>query len=57
MLKDQDIDDLIQAGWDVLDSNFDMRALVEWKRKAHACLSALLGPDHADTQHFQGLLG
>lgn len=54
MLKDEAIDDLIQAGWDVLDSDFDMAALLEWKRKAHTCLSALLGPDHEDTQHFQG---
>ena len=57
MLKDQDIDDLIQAGWDVLDSDFAMSALLEWKRKAHTCLSGLLGPDHAYTQHFQGYVG
>jgi len=57
MLQEQSIDDLIQAGWDVLDSDFDMGALLKWKRTAHKCMSALLGPDHEYTQHFQGYVG
>ncbi len=47
------IDELIDAGWDVLYSDFDVRAFDHWKKSAFSCLSALLGPDHTYTQSFR----
>lgn len=52
MVLEQTIDDLIQAGWHVLDTDFDEKAFQNWKRQAFTCLSALLGPDHIYTQRF-----
>ena len=41
------IDDLIEAGWDVLNSDFDRLAFHRWREKAWECVSKLLGPEHA----------
>lgn len=40
------IDDLINAGWEVLDGGFRESSYAEWKEKAYGCLEALLGPKH-----------
>jgi len=48
----QRIDDLIEAGWGVLDSDFDPIAFHHWRRKAFDCLTAVVGPDHVYTRHF-----
>jgi hypothetical protein len=48
------IDDLIEAGWQVLDSDFDETAFQNWRREAFECLNAMLGPEHAYTQYFKG---
>jgi hypothetical protein len=53
MLVNKPIDDLIEAGWHVLDSNFDEVAFLHWKRQALHCFSALLGPDHRYTEDFR----
>lgn len=47
------IDELIEAGWDVLYSDFDARAFDRWRRRAFRCLNVLLGPDHTYTRSFQ----
>ena len=47
------IDDLIKAGWGVVDSNFHPAAFHHWRREAFYCLNALLGPDHPYTEHFK----
>jgi hypothetical protein len=47
------IDRLIKAGWYVLDSGFDHRALAHWRREARDCVAALVGPDHECTRHFR----
>lgn len=47
------IDDLIEAGWHVLESDFDNTAFQNWKRQAFNCLVALLGPNHKYTQSFK----
>jgi hypothetical protein len=47
------IDDLIEAGWHVLDSDFDDLAFLHWKRQALHCFSLLLGPDHEYTEDFR----
>ena len=50
------IDDLIEAGWDVLDSDFDPAAFQRWRRSAFDCLTAMVGPDHVYTRHFEKLV-
>jgi hypothetical protein len=47
------IDDLIEAGWYVLESDFDPVAFVNWRQKALNCLKILLGPDHPYTEYFK----
>jgi hypothetical protein len=50
------IDDLIEAGWGVLHSNFDPIAFHHWRRSAFDCLTAMFGPDHVYTKHFEKLV-
>ena len=56
MSVDGRIDDLIEAGWAVFDSDFDPIAFHHWRRKAFDCLTALLGPDHAYPRQFEYLV-
>ena len=49
------IDELIKAGWGVLESDFDPRAFQLWRRRAFDCLTAMFGPDHVYTKHFEKL--
>jgi hypothetical protein len=53
MLEEKLIDDLIEAGWYVLDTNFDETAFRNWRERALCCLTNLMGPDHHYTQSFQ----
>jgi hypothetical protein len=53
MVPEKRIDDLIEAGWHVLYSDFDAIAFRDWRNKAFACLHALLGPDHMYTRSFR----
>ena len=50
------IDELIEAGWGVLESDFDPVAFQHWRRRALDCLTAMVGPDHASTRRFQHLV-
>ena len=50
------IDDLIEAGWGVVDSDFDPIAFHHWRRSAFDCLTAMFGPDHVYTKHFEKLV-
>lgn len=56
MAVEQRIDDLIEAGWGVLDSDFDPVAFLRWRRRAFDCLTAMVGPDHVYTRHFENLV-
>ncbi|MGC8603812.1 MAG: hypothetical protein ACP5VS_09005 [Desulfomonilaceae bacterium] len=49
---DKRIDDLVEAGWHVLDTNCDERALIHWKEAASAFLIDFLGPRHVITESF-----
>ncbi|MGC8657652.1 MAG: hypothetical protein ACP5U1_01115 [Desulfomonilaceae bacterium] len=49
---DRRIDDLVEAGWHVLDTDCDERALLHWKRAAAAFLEDFLGRRHAVTESF-----
>ena len=53
MSVEERIDDLIEAGWGVLDSDFDPVAFQRWRRRAFDCLTAAVGPDHVYTRHFE----
>lgn len=53
MSTDGRIDDLIEAGWWVLESDFDPVAFQQWRRRAFDCLTAMVGPDHAYTRNFE----
>ncbi len=46
------IDRLIEAGWYVLDSEFDNRSLAHWKKSASEFLISFLGPQHLVTESF-----
>jgi len=47
------IDELIKAGWGVLDSDFDPVAFQHWRVKAFECLNAMFGSDHTYTKYFE----
>jgi hypothetical protein len=53
MSVEKRIDDLIDAGWHVLDSDFDVTAFRQWRERAVDCLDSLLGPDHTYSRHFR----
>jgi hypothetical protein len=53
MHADKPIDDLIRAGWEVIETDYHAVALHNWRQKAFDCLVQLLGPDHMDTQYFE----
>lgn len=47
------IDELIKAGWEVVESDFDPVAFQHWRLKAFECLNAMFGSDHPYTKYFQ----
>jgi hypothetical protein len=53
MSVEQPIDDLIKAGWGVLEFDFDPDAFQSWRRKAFECLNAMFGPEHIYTRYFE----
>ncbi len=50
------IDDVIESGWRVLDSDFDQIAFHHWRQSALDCLTDMLGPDHVYTRHFENIV-
>ena len=53
MVTGKRIDDLIDAGWYVLETNFDEKAFCAWRKRCRDCLSVLLGKDHVYTRSFE----
>ena len=53
MQIERQFDELIKAGWGVIDSDFDQVAFQHWRLKAYECLSAMMGPDHVYTKYFE----
>ena len=53
MSVERRIDELIKAGWGVLESDFDPDAFQNWRQKAFECLNAMFGPDHIYTKYFE----
>ena len=50
---DRLVDNLIEAGWDVLESDFDPGAFRVWRKAASECVAALAGPHHPYTKYFE----
>jgi hypothetical protein len=53
MYSGKRLDDLIEAGWHVVDSEYDAEALYYWKKKVLDFLTDFVGPEHACTQSFK----
>jgi hypothetical protein len=53
MHTDKPFDDLIRAGWEVIESDYHAVAFQNWRQKAFDCLVQLMGPDHMYTQYFE----
>ncbi len=47
------MDELIEAGWRVVDTDFDPEAFKHWRLKVFECLTAMFGPDHVYTKYFE----
>lgn len=47
------IDELIDAGWTVIETDFDEKAFARWRQSAYNCVAALLAPDHPCLRLFQ----
>ena len=53
MKFEDEIDELIKAGWRVVESDFDPGAFQHWRLHAFECLNAMFGPDHVYTKYFE----
>ncbi len=53
MKIEHQIDELIKAGWGVVESDFDPVAFQHWRFKAFECLVAIFGSDHVYTKYFE----
>ncbi len=53
MSVEKRIDNLIEAGWYVLDSGFDTEAFANWRRCALDCVTVLMEPDHNCAAYFE----
>ncbi len=47
------LDDLIEIAWHVVNTDFDPRAMCQWKKQAFDYLAENLGHDHYYTQYFK----
>ena len=49
MHLDEQLESLVRAGWNVIESDFDAIALTTWRREASACINVLTGsaPTHS----------
>jgi hypothetical protein len=53
MALEKQIDTLIEAGWGVIESDYDEEAFHVWRSRAVECLTSLVGVDHAYTRRFR----
>jgi hypothetical protein len=56
MSAEKTLDDLIDAGWQVLKSDFDPNAFIAWRKCARDYVVALMGPHHPYAQFFEAYL-
>ncbi|MHB8203658.1 MAG: hypothetical protein ACYDHG_08130 [Desulfomonilaceae bacterium] len=50
---DNTFSDLIEARYQVIYSDFDARTFKQWRQKAIAYLTTIVGPDHVYTRYFK----
>ncbi len=53
MKIEDEIDELIKAGWRVVESDFDPVAFQHWRLQAFECLNVMFGSDHVYTKYFE----
>ncbi|MBM4329300.1 MAG: hypothetical protein FJ118_19320 [Deltaproteobacteria bacterium] len=53
MIHQRHHDELIQAAWNVIESDFDQRAFLRWRKQALDFLTFMVGPDHQYTLLFR----
>jgi hypothetical protein len=56
MKIEHQIDELIKAGWKVVESDFDPLVFQHWRLQAFKCINAMLGSDHFYTKYFEQLV-
>ncbi|MEJ2717515.1 MAG: hypothetical protein P8182_10305 [Deltaproteobacteria bacterium] len=57
MSLDQRIDALIEAGWYVVESDFDETAVQNWRKRALECLADLSKPFETHAEHLDTYFG
>lgn len=56
MAFNKSLDDLIEAGWHLIDTDYDEKAYYFWKEKAHEFFSDFVGPDHIFTKDLKNFV-
>lgn len=52
LTHDEAFEALVQAGYQVVETDFDEMAFKEWRQKAVNCIAALLGSEHPYARSF-----
>ncbi len=50
------LDDLIEAGWRVIEKDFEPDAFLAWRKRALDCVVILAGPEHPYPQFFDAFV-
>ena len=53
MSLQRQIDSLIEAGWDVIESDFSPMSIERWRSQAFDCVTHMVGPDHGCARYFE----
>jgi hypothetical protein len=56
MFNERALEKLIQAGWYLIESDFDTGAFAHWKEEAFDCVNGLMGSQHACTRCFKDVV-
>jgi len=51
---DQQLRNLVEAGWHVIESDFDTAAFLTWRDAAVKCLNELMGPEFESPDYRGG---
>jgi len=52
---DQQLRNLVEAGWHVIESDFDTAAFLTWREVAVKCLNELMGPEFDNPDYRRGV--
>lgn len=52
---DQQLTKLVEAGWHVIESDFDTAAFLTWREAAVKCLNELMGPEFERSRNSREL--